>query len=263
MPRRGADSTKFTLGQRRRHRRLARADRRAVHGGAGRDARRRRLRHGRRARARSSVASPCGCSRRCSSALPEEDGALVARGAASAALEAVGRADAVVLGPGLGRTPGAQALVRELVERIDVPLVIDADGLNALAGRLDGPAPPPLADGPHAARGRARPAARGRLAARSAARRLRPRARGRRALPRRSSCSRATTRSSPRPTGRVAVSPRRRARAGHGGHRRRALRRHRRDARQGPARRRTPPAPPSTRTCAPAGSPPRRTGRTA
>ena len=42
-----------------------------------------------------------------------------------------------MLGPGLGRTPGAQELVRELVQRIDVPLVIDADGLNALAGRLD------------------------------------------------------------------------------------------------------------------------------
>jgi NAD(P)H-hydrate epimerase len=42
-----------------------------------------------------------------------------------------------VLGPGLGRSPGAQELARELVQRIDVPLVIDADGLNALAGRLD------------------------------------------------------------------------------------------------------------------------------
>ena len=42
-----------------------------------------------------------------------------------------------MLGPGLGRSPGAQELARELVQRIDVPLVIDADGLNALAGRLD------------------------------------------------------------------------------------------------------------------------------
>jgi NAD(P)H-hydrate epimerase len=42
-----------------------------------------------------------------------------------------------VLGPGLGRSPGAQELVRALVERIDVPLVLDADGLNALAGRLE------------------------------------------------------------------------------------------------------------------------------
>jgi hydroxyethylthiazole kinase-like uncharacterized protein yjeF len=69
-------------------------------------------------------------------ALPEEDGALSPE-ALRPAIAAVGRADAVVLGPGLGRTTGAQALARELVQRIDVPLVIDADGLNALAGQLE------------------------------------------------------------------------------------------------------------------------------
>jgi ADP-dependent NAD(P)H-hydrate dehydratase / NAD(P)H-hydrate epimerase len=68
--------------------------------------------------------------------LPEDDGALSPE-ALQAAIKAVGRADAVVLGPGLGRTPGAQALARELVQRIDVPLVLDADGLNALAGQLE------------------------------------------------------------------------------------------------------------------------------
>jgi ADP-dependent NAD(P)H-hydrate dehydratase / NAD(P)H-hydrate epimerase len=49
----------------------------------------------------------------------------------------VARADAVVLGPGLGRTDGARELAYELAQRIDVPLVVDADGLNALAGRID------------------------------------------------------------------------------------------------------------------------------
>jgi NAD(P)H-hydrate epimerase len=68
--------------------------------------------------------------------LPEDDGALSPE-ALEPAVKAVGRADAVVLGPGLGRSPGAQELVRALVERIDVPLVLDADGLNALAGRLE------------------------------------------------------------------------------------------------------------------------------
>ena len=68
--------------------------------------------------------------------LPEDDGALSPE-ALQDALSAVSRADAAVLGPGLGRTPGVQELVRELVQRIDVPLVIDADGLNALAGSLD------------------------------------------------------------------------------------------------------------------------------
>jgi NAD(P)H-hydrate epimerase len=68
--------------------------------------------------------------------LPEEDGAL-SREARAAALAAVDRADAVVLGPGLGRADGAKELVHELAQRIDVPLVIDADGLNALADELD------------------------------------------------------------------------------------------------------------------------------
>jgi NAD(P)H-hydrate epimerase len=65
--------------------------------------------------------------------LPSDEGSLTPD-AVEPALQAIRRADAVVLGPGLGRTPGAQAFAREMFERIDVPLVIDADGLNALAG---------------------------------------------------------------------------------------------------------------------------------
>ncbi len=41
--------------------------------------------------------------------------------------------DALALGPGLSRNPETAELVRELVGRIDVPCVVDADGLNALA----------------------------------------------------------------------------------------------------------------------------------
>jgi NAD(P)H-hydrate epimerase len=65
--------------------------------------------------------------------LPEEDGSLTAE-ALEPAVEAIRRADAVVLGPGLGRTPAARAFARAMYERADVPLVVDADGLNALAG---------------------------------------------------------------------------------------------------------------------------------
>jgi NAD(P)H-hydrate epimerase len=68
--------------------------------------------------------------------LPEAEGGL-APYALDAALEAVARANAVVLGPGLGRRPGTQAFARELAARVEVPLVIDADGLNAFAGRLE------------------------------------------------------------------------------------------------------------------------------
>src|SRR4051794_16984205 len=69
--------------------------------------------------------------------LPEDgDGHLDPSGEEQV-LKAVGRSDAVVLGPGLSKNPEAQALVRSVVPRIDVPLVIDADGLNALAGYVD------------------------------------------------------------------------------------------------------------------------------
>jgi NAD(P)H-hydrate epimerase len=45
--------------------------------------------------------------------------------------------DAVVLGPGLTVSRGAVMLARTLVKRLDVPLVVDADGLNALVDASD------------------------------------------------------------------------------------------------------------------------------
>jgi NAD(P)H-hydrate epimerase len=42
--------------------------------------------------------------------------------------------EVVALGPGLGTHPETVAVVQRLVEEVEVPLVIDADGLNALAG---------------------------------------------------------------------------------------------------------------------------------
>ncbi len=47
-------------------------------------------------------------------------------------LQAAERAGAVAIGPGLGRGDGRRALVRELLERLDVPVVVDADGLHEL-----------------------------------------------------------------------------------------------------------------------------------
>jgi NAD(P)H-hydrate epimerase len=50
-------------------------------------------------------------------------------------------ADVIAAGPGLGIHPGTTALMQGLLERTGVPLVIDADGLNAFAadpGRLQG-----------------------------------------------------------------------------------------------------------------------------
>jgi ADP-dependent NAD(P)H-hydrate dehydratase / NAD(P)H-hydrate epimerase len=49
-------------------------------------------------------------------------------------LKAFDGAAAGVFGPGLGRDPGSLELAREAVPAISVPLVLDADGLNAFAG---------------------------------------------------------------------------------------------------------------------------------
>jgi NAD(P)H-hydrate epimerase len=69
-------------------------------------------------------------------ALPDSDGALN-EGAAADALAAAERADALVVGPGLGRSDGAFAVARAVAQGAAVPLVLDADGLNAHAQRLD------------------------------------------------------------------------------------------------------------------------------
>jgi NAD(P)H-hydrate epimerase len=42
-------------------------------------------------------------------------------------------ADVIAVGPGLGRGEGVSTFVRELVEKSELPLVLDADALNALA----------------------------------------------------------------------------------------------------------------------------------
>ena len=46
-------------------------------------------------------------------------------------------ADAVACGPGLGRSAGLEALVSDLYARLGKPMVVDADGLNALSARRE------------------------------------------------------------------------------------------------------------------------------
>jgi hydroxyethylthiazole kinase-like uncharacterized protein yjeF len=67
--------------------------------------------------------------------LPDEDGALTGE-AVAGVLEASGRGGSLALGPGLGRTDGAFACARALAAQATVAMVLDADGLNAHAGRL-------------------------------------------------------------------------------------------------------------------------------
>ncbi len=67
---------------------------------------------------------------------PGGDGCLAAA-SRKAVLAACERAAAGVFGPGLGRDPGSVELAGEIVPAIEAALVIDADGLNAFAGRIE------------------------------------------------------------------------------------------------------------------------------
>jgi hydroxyethylthiazole kinase-like uncharacterized protein yjeF len=61
-------------------------------------------------------------------------------------------ADVIAVGPGLGQAPATAAFVHGLLERTGVPIVVDADGLNAFAGdpdRLMGREEVPVVITPH------------------------------------------------------------------------------------------------------------------
>jgi NAD(P)H-hydrate epimerase len=60
-------------------------------------------------------------------------------------------ADVLAVGPGLGKSDDLRALVRWVVESVKIPTVLDADGLNALAGQTEilGKLARPLVITPH------------------------------------------------------------------------------------------------------------------
>ncbi|MGI6270196.1 MAG: NAD(P)H-hydrate dehydratase [Candidatus Howiella sp.] len=68
----------------------------------------------------------------------EEDGnGRISFYALAALKERVQTASALLLGPGLSRGGDVARVVRELLRFADCPVVLDADGINALAGRID------------------------------------------------------------------------------------------------------------------------------
>ena len=77
---------------------------------------------------------------KCTSAMPfplaAEDGGLALR-ALAGIRERLTRCDVLALGPGLGRRAETAELVRQLLSETEKPIVLDADGINALAGHID------------------------------------------------------------------------------------------------------------------------------
>ncbi len=68
--------------------------------------------------------------------LPHDDGYLL-ESAYDAIANALSGKTALAIGPGLGTNFSTIALVRKVVQEVELPMVIDADGINALAGALE------------------------------------------------------------------------------------------------------------------------------
>ncbi len=74
------------------------------------------------------------CTEAMTASLPETRDGSLAESGVEAALALAGKRDVVALGPGIGRSLQSGAFVRELAMAVGVPLVVDADGLNAFEG---------------------------------------------------------------------------------------------------------------------------------
>lgn len=68
--------------------------------------------------------------------LPVSDGALDPKRILDALAPRLDQAAALCIGPGLGRKPETLEAVRTVLREVDLPAVVDADGLHALAGHL-------------------------------------------------------------------------------------------------------------------------------
>lgn len=66
--------------------------------------------------------------------LPETSGQTLSLKAERKILNFSKRVNAMALGPGLSQNKATVNLIKQLIKKINVPLVIDADGINALSG---------------------------------------------------------------------------------------------------------------------------------
>ena len=67
-------------------------------------------------------------------ALPEDSNGRISAKAIHAVLKVVGENDAVAFGPGIGTSGAIRSILERLLDQQNLRLVIDADGLNNLAG---------------------------------------------------------------------------------------------------------------------------------
>lgn len=83
--------------------------------------------------------------------LPETQELTLSPLAEEEILEMCKSVDAVALGPGLSINPQTQRLIKKIVLKLNAPMVIDADGLNALSGDSSvlGKIKPPCVITPH------------------------------------------------------------------------------------------------------------------
>jgi NAD(P)H-hydrate epimerase len=70
-------------------------------------------------------------------ALDETPDSSISIGALNRVLDLINGKTALALGPGIGLHEETVTFVRELIARVSIPTVIDADGINAFAGHLD------------------------------------------------------------------------------------------------------------------------------
>jgi hydroxyethylthiazole kinase-like uncharacterized protein yjeF len=69
--------------------------------------------------------------------LPETDAGTISTGALNRIAELVKGKSVLAIGPGISRDPQTAELVRTLVAQLQLPMVVDADGLNAFEGRTE------------------------------------------------------------------------------------------------------------------------------
>jgi NAD(P)H-hydrate epimerase len=69
--------------------------------------------------------------------VPETEARTIGREALDRLLHLAEGKHSVAIGPGLGTHPSTHKLVQELLPALRIPIVLDADGINALAGQAD------------------------------------------------------------------------------------------------------------------------------